>query len=75
MQKLADRLDQQRVADDALKLRVRVAELEEALAAKAKEADEWRRMYLNPAEDGSEIFNALWQHARDHEVSPIRLHH
>jgi hypothetical protein len=52
LQKLADRLDQQRAADDALKLRTRVAELEEALAAKAKEAEEWRRMYLNKAEDG-----------------------
>ena len=51
LQKLADRLDQQRAADDALKLRIRVAELEEALAEKAKEAEEWRHMYLNKAED------------------------
>jgi hypothetical protein len=29
-----------------------VAELEEALAAKVKEAEEWRCMYLNKAQDG-----------------------
>ena len=51
LQKLADRLDQQRAAEDALKLRTRVAELEEALGAKAKEAEEWRQMYLNKAQD------------------------
>jgi hypothetical protein len=45
-EELANRLDQQRAADDALKLRTRLAELEEALAAKAKEAEEWRRMRI-----------------------------
>jgi len=52
LQKLADRIDQQRAAEDALKLRTRVAELEETLAVKAKEAEEWRQMYLNKAKDG-----------------------
>jgi len=52
LQKLADRLDQQRAADDALKLRMGEPQLEEALAEKAKEAEEWRHMYFNKAEKG-----------------------